>query len=166
MTFLRGFAAPTSKSMDELVKGFFNNSLTNDEYRQLYQTAKQSKKYPSIYKYPDAVKSSDDDKVGHVVLTDYSGSIVFESGLTLTMKKNGDMCASYDGKDVEIGEDLIIKIPANYLAHIYNHVIKLHKLDNAIAQSEIMEQKTRYIHTQNKRAFIAGMLTGQKLTKP
>ena len=151
--------------MEDLIKGFFDNTLTNEEYRQLYQNIKENKKYPSIYKQPEPKPLPEEDKVGHVILTDYSGAIIFESGMTLTMSKDGNITVTYDGKDVEIDEDLIIKIPISYLASIHNHIARLHKLDNAIAQSEIMQQKTRYIHTQNKRAFIAGMLTGQKLTK-
>lgn len=150
--------------MDQLVKGFFNNSLTGEEYHQLYQGVKNKKTYPSIYKRPES-KISECQKVENVYLSDQSCSIAFANGLVLTLFKAGNLTVTYDSKPVEIDENLILKMPAHCLARMYDHIIRLHKLDNAIAQSEIIARKDRYIHTGNKKAFIAGMLTGQKITR-
>lgn len=153
-----GFTMST-KSMDQLIKGFFDNSLSDNDYRELCKNLDEKKKA----KFKSTLHE-ETFKLAKIVLNEDSGTLIFESGMTLTLFKDGDVKLTYDGKPIEL-DYMTLRIAPLDLEQIYKHIIKLHLLDKKLAKSELdkVQQKTRYITTGNKRAFVAGMLMGKKL---
>lgn len=154
----------STKSVDELIDGFFNNTLSDDDYKDLYDVLRD-KKQPAPPKEPEV----EEKKKAPTVEADTIYGVgevgfVLSNGIQIMLNKKGGFRATYGGKDVEIEEDAMLNIPLSTLTELWAAGTVMHETDKKqlIGQVDGLEQKTRFVNKTNKKMFVTGIALGRQ----
>jgi hypothetical protein len=148
-----------SDEISRIVKLLQNKGgLTKEELGDLEGTIKKLRKEVAV---PQKTEYK-------LILNEKAATAVWANGFTVAFHVDGSVHCSMDGMPTEHTSITKLNIEFGALEACMKHIVGLHiKMAECLEDEPMIEkpekpEKTRFLHSNNKRAFVAGMIFGRK----